>query len=287
MKKSMPNQPTNVDFVIQKTICRDAISAGEGSAFRWYRVFLMVALLVNIIFCRIPNAHADLRNGLVGWWKFDEVSGNAIDSSGQSNTGTPNGTTIASNCKKRGCRQFNGTSDYINLGTILPSTQSTMSISAWIKWDGGGSGLMRVIGRKNNAQINWAYGLVVNTAGSITFERARNTLAVGDNSITSSETLVANQWFHIVCVQQSDTALSIFVNGTRTDKVVTTGTWTPDAGESLYIGRFSSSITQYFSGFMDDVRIYNRALTAQEVYDLYIPGIVLRNGVVRNGRINQ
>ena len=43
----------------------------------------------------------------------------------------------------------------------------------------------------------------------------------------------------------------------------------------------------YYNGFIDDARIYNRVLTAQEVHDLYIPGAVLRGAVLNGLKINQ
>ena len=64
-------------------------------------------------------ANADLRNGLVGWWKFNEGSGTTvIDWSGNNNNGSfVNAPTWLSNCKRGGCIGFDGAANrYVNLG---------------------------------------------------------------------------------------------------------------------------------------------------------------------------
>ena len=54
---------------------------------------------------------------------------------------------------------------------------------------------------------------------------------------------------------------------------------------TIGIGKDLTSLP--FGGLIDDVRIYNRLLTAQEVRDLYRPGVMIRNAVIKNSRINQ
>ena len=79
------------------------------------------------------QAHADINTGLVGWWKFNESSGNAIDSSGQGRTGTPTGTTIVSGCKRGGCRRFDGVTDRVSIPTSATfASESTVTIASWI-----------------------------------------------------------------------------------------------------------------------------------------------------------
>ncbi len=82
-------------------------------------------------------ARADVTDGLVGWWKFDESAGNAVDSSGQGNTGTSTGATIlTTGCKRGNCRNFNGTSDYISVPYTNLNFERTdpFSFAAWVNF---------------------------------------------------------------------------------------------------------------------------------------------------------
>ena len=181
---------------------------------------LRFKILFLIIFLLPYQAHADLRNGLVGWWKFDEASGNAIDSSSQGNTGTVTGTTVVLNCKRGRCRSFNGTSDHITLGTFTGLGTSNRSVSVWFSVPGG-AGSRRVF-----------------------------TLPA-DQGTTDTPAIMVNA---------NSVGASIEFGGTPWDCGVTL-TLIPNA--------------------------WNHVVGTIEVHDLYIPGIMIRNAVVRNSKINQ
>lgn len=236
--------------------------------------------LILFLFLSIPqNLHANLREGLVGWWKLDEASGNAIDSSGQGKTGTPTGTTTVSNCKRSGCRSFNGTSDRITSSSFTGLGSSNRSVSVWFNVTGG-SGSRRVITLPADATATDAAAMIISvnlTTVGVGFGGSPWDCYVGTTSIP-------NTWTHVVGTI-SGNQLIMYINGVSVDSCTNSGA--VGANPIGEIGRYNASYGQYFQGQIDDVRIYNRALTAQEVRELYIPGIVLRNGVVRNGRINQ
>jgi len=76
------------------------------------------------------GGRTSLSDGLVGYWKMDEASGNVLDASGNGNTGTPTGTTVIAGQYGNG-RSFNGSSDYVSVGSSIVPVD-TFSISAWI-----------------------------------------------------------------------------------------------------------------------------------------------------------
>lgn len=225
------------------------------------------------------SSHADLRNGLIGWWKLDESSGNAVDSSGNGKTGTPNGTAIVAGCKQSGCRSFNGTSDRITSASFTGLGSSNRSVSVWFNVTGG-SGSRRVFTLPADATAVDTPAIVISvntTTASIGFGGSP-----WDCYVIFTPTV--NTWTHSVATV-SGNQLTAYVNG------VSVGSCTNSGGVGANpigeIGRYNNHYGQYFQGLIDDVRVYNRALTAQEVGDLFKSGIVMRNAVLRSGKFNQ
>ena len=243
-------------------------------------------LILSILFLfTIQNsAHADLRNGLVGWWKLDEASGNAIDSSSSGNTGTPNGTTIVSNCKRGGCRSFNGTTDRVAMSRVL--TAVPYSISAWVKPttcgnNSTGNGIFYQGTASNDLGTHVLVLNLVGVQNTIEFKNEGGTAF-----ITSADAITLNVWNHVVCTIDAAGAATIYVNGINKGSG-NAGTTAP-SNNSAYVGTWynSGTASRYLNGQIDDVRVYNRELSAQEVGDLYRPGILLRRGVLKQGKFN-
>lgn len=225
--------------------------------------------LFLILLC--TPAQANLRDGLIGWWTFDELSGNAIDSSWNGNTGTPTGTILVGSCAVGRCRSFNGISDYVNPSTVTLSTEYTISV--WINTrtvSANGAG----IGFRSTVSANPIYFQIDHNnadARMIVRDDAGN---IATASFTSS--ITTNEWFNLIGIRNGDT-VSIYVNGVKgTDGTNTFGAIT---GNSLNIGALtagSSSRTVFLSGQIDDVRIYNRALSQQEILNLYNIGALIK-----------
>ncbi len=257
------------------------------------KCFLFLFFLFQ--FSNICNA--DLRNGLVGWWKFDETSGSAIDSSNQRITGTPSGTTIVTNCKRKGCRRFNGSSDYVSIPYTNLNFERTdaFSISAWINMNavspsGGSSSIIgRSSGGSKGTFFIWCNtGSVICNSNSVGFGLWGTTTVM--HVYTATNSVMSKEWVHVlVTYSGSSTAAGtkIYKNGTS-------------LALSTYLNTLSTTIKpnvdwrigddytdDWASGMIDDVRIYNRVLTAQEAADLYKSGTVIKNAVIRNARINQ
>ncbi len=197
----------------------------------------------------------DINSGLVGYWKFDEESGTtATDFSGYNNTGTLVNSPIwnnSLNCKIGGCLSFNGMNQRINLGSV--ETGNLVTVSAWIKTLA--TGLVPVF---SNRGVGLYFG--VNT----------NKFFIYDNSATPSPSMLSNisvndnNWHNVVWVSDGVTS-SMYVDGVL-DKTQSQAR-SSDTG-TAYIG-YDATNNQYFPGNIDDVRIYNRALSASEVSRLY------------------
>lgn len=237
-------------------------------------------LLLLFLFVSQPIAHANLRNGLVGWWRLDETSGNPIDSSGSGYTGSPTSTTFVSSCKRSNCLGFNGTSSYVTLGMNAFNTlTNNFSYSVWVFPN---SVTVQQVFFSLGAGRAW--GGIENTS-----KAAFQYFDGGNRYIYGATSLIINNWYNITVTKSSTDGVKVYLNGVldgsdagRTSSVTAYAGENAAIGGAMYLG-----VNQPFNGLIDDMRIYNRVLTEQEIADLYRPGIVLRQGVLKNGKFNQ
>jgi len=201
--------------------------------------------------------------GLVGYWPFEEGTGTiAGDHSGQANNGTRYGTGTSTwwTMGKRGTGgQFNGSDDYVDMGDVLDITD-TVTIGVWVKYDAKTS--FRTIVNKGTS-----YGLRTNgdevrvyldTAGS----------PWADWPCTVSYTIPLDEWLHIA-YSYDGTNTNIYVNG-RAELSNCTGESGAIVADNIALTFGQDGENQWwFSGIIDEVRIYNRALSAAEISDLY------------------
>lgn len=219
---------------------------------------------------------ADVTNGLVGHWKFDEGSGtSAVDSSGNNNIGTlTNGPTWTTG-KIGGALSFDGTDDYVQtIGNEL-NVANNITMAAWIKADATN---MRHIIWQGNASGNGGGAeeeISLNTGN--TTDGASNRLQFfiegtnDDINITTSFSDTTT-WNHVVGVVSGlDTVApqaQLYLNGISVGSdsadIISRTSW----DTNLRIGRPGLS-TRLFDGLIDEVRVYNRALTASEISTLY------------------
>jgi hypothetical protein len=205
--------------------------------------------------------YVGLTNGLVGSWSFDggdimTRSNIALDRSGQGNNGTlTNGATTTKGKIGQGL-SFDGVNDVVILGTDSVGS-NTVTICAWMNtrslstWQFIASNNAFLFGPYNVGNNN----IVVSSNGGGTI------LVSANNSIS------INQWYHVCVVRLSSGIGTIFINGSQSGASGTTGS--PSAGDVLGIGDRGASTQLPFNGQIDDVRIYNRALGADEIKRLY------------------
>ena len=203
-----------------------------------------------------------LLNGLVGWWKFDEGSGTvAYDSSGNGNDGNlTNGPTWITG-KIGGALSFDGVDDVIiaplpNLNTSNIST----SQSAWIKT--GSSNTKLVISTKRIKETyGWPTLMLRYGKGSIEMDKSSDR-----ESFTGTQSVNDNAW-HFICGVKDQNKYSIYVDGSLSKSGTNTHSYS--ANDSIWIGNHGAWNEGGFVGLIDDVRIYDRALSAEEVQALY------------------
>lgn len=207
----------------------------------------------------------DVTNGLVGEWGFDEATGTvAYDMTGNNDNGTlvnvP--TRATSTCEAGNCMSFYATSsNYISIpstSTLNFTTNGTFSISLWVDPSTLFSSWRRGIIMQEN-YLTSGFRLGFSNGGAPMFW---TTQSGGTLQLTSPQLLALNQWNYLVVTYNNQQAV-LYLNGTQ----VASSTGTYVAGSNSV--RIGAAVSEYFSGLLDDVRYYNRALSATEVAQLY------------------
>jgi hypothetical protein len=203
---------------------------------------------------------------LKGYWKLDDGSGTtASDSSGNANHGTllpapPNGPVWTTG-HLNGALEFDGTNDYVNVGTSDFGATSEITIAFWVYATGSGTGYQTLIAR-NLSVHSFAVELSKTTAKFRTVIRT----AAGTNYLNSNAVLPPDSWHHFALTYRSGERV-VYVDSVRDNSNALTGDLRPYASDTTTLG--TNGVGQFFRGRLDDVRIYSRALTAQEVEALF------------------
>ncbi|MCG2692087.1 hypothetical protein L6272_04660 [Microgenomates group bacterium] len=215
-----------------------------------------------------------MTQGLVGYWKMDEASWtnncstlSVLDASGAGNNGKACPATtgpIGAGAGKFGNGgSFDGVDDQIELGNIL--ALSDLSLSVWIYPTA--SKLQFILAKASNTGYLRNYVLYLNSDNTVSYLRTDGSSQSQGGQTTQAVTL--NTWNHVV-VTDINKQIKIYINaGTP---LLGSYTLTPTlAGNPVQIGfnYGDGNTTRHFSGSIDEVRIYNRALSPKEVSDLY------------------
>jgi hypothetical protein len=207
--------------------------------------------------------------GLVGYWKFDEGTGTvANDSSGNGNKGTISGCTWVEG-KVKSALEFNGTNAYVNCGNGASlNLTDNMTISAWVKVPEllPQNGLGPIIGKKHLGGTTFGYWLTASEYGIITLSVSNGTVS---DSGQSSAKLAANVW-QMVTATFSSGKIDYYYNGVLfdSDNISAAITSISSGSENLAIGASSAMDAggpYFFKGIIDEVKLYNRALSADEI----------------------
>ncbi len=195
--------------------------------------------------------------GLVGAWAFNEGTGTTTaDASGNGNTGTLVGASWTTQGRYGGALSFNGSSLVRVQDSASLDLTTAMTLSAWIMPTATQSGWRTILQRQTDSYfLNASNDAALRPAGGGTFG--------GGTSFVSGPTAnPVNAWTH-VALTYDGTTQRLYVNGTQVATRATTGT-IQATDNPLWIGG-NNPYGEYFTGLIDDVRIYNRALTQTDI----------------------
>lgn len=212
--------------------------------------------------------------GLVGYWKLNQGAGSsALDSTANANTGTltnmnttGNATSgwNVTNCKYGNCLQFDGVNDYVNYGTAESiDLTGNYTISMWVKTSTTSS--VKTLYQKNYAALGYRLTyLNYPSTGKLLFYSGSGSDDSALTSITSD--LNNGNWRHLVFQIDGNTQ-NLYIDGILDNSRTKVASTAP--ASSFTIG-YHADANRFFKGTIDDVRIYNRALTGDEVRQLYL-----------------
>lgn len=211
-----------------------------------------------------------LTNGMVAYYPFN---GDAMDASGNGNDGITKGVTFGLDrfsVKNKSASFLGNSNSYIQIkNSRTLTTASQLTISGWIKTSQGGSGNPRI----------YSKGWSPNSAGEIIINRSLgNSNAISysvvspertkGNGVTSIGTVTPELWAHIVFTDDGNRQ-SCYINGSLDSFVILGYGYIPTNSMDIFLGRNSQNPSDYYQGSIDDVRIYNRALSGAEVAALH------------------
>ncbi|HEY5233420.1 MAG TPA: immunoglobulin domain-containing protein [Verrucomicrobiae bacterium] len=226
------------------------------------------------------HAQSTLTNGLVAYYPFD---GNVNDASGNENNGTIYGGVILVPDRfgsNNSAYSFNGVDGYIDIGNPVGNSPSNLTESAWVK----------IISRANTPYGYPPVDVIITKRETRDIGSGWSTLGIGSGSsgqnIGEGEIIVdgddyydpdagtsqtpTNVWFFI-CGIKSNNTYQIYINGAL-ENIITDAN-TESSVEDMYL-MHHGAWGAYCNGVLDDVRIYNRALSSNEVSQLYAMGAV-------------
>ena len=245
-------------------------------AFLFLTTYFLLPTTVSASTIARPMANS----GLVGYWSMEEGTGNSrtFDRSGNGNTGTltnmdpltdwVNGATSTGQAL-----DFDGSDDYVDVCTVSAlnfERSDSFSLSSWISMDTLPAFQYRFVGRQSEtASYNRGYILEIDSTGNFHFSLQSDSNPANLLRVKTSSTFTSLGVFYNVVVtyngSSAPSGVHIYVNGV--DQALTTvtnslTTSTQDAAVPFHIGnRDSATGGSVMNGKIDEVRIYNRALS--------------------------
>lgn len=219
------------------------------------------------------------KSNCVGYWTFNETTGDYTDSSGNSNTGLPTGIVHNSSGKMDYCVEYDTDSDYVRVANseTFHAVGPGYTVAFWFKIDQLPSTAARIFYILR--QINSTYGKSI----QVSIPNDDDHLAVEVYDIdgvayaaSTNYSWSLGTWYHVVVVIQSGTPIYIYVNGSESSTTHTPANYGsmaivhPDS--SSYIGAMSAASTSAIDGCIDEMGWWYNYLSSSEVSDLYNGG---------------
>jgi uncharacterized protein (TIGR02145 family) len=235
--------------------------------------FTFVFIIFSIFaFAQVPGAVPT--NGLIAYWPFD---GNANDVSGNAKNGTVTGATLTSDRfgSANSAYNFSGVTQFITCPNISElNGSSSASFSLWVKINGNNSWLNNPLGSaqyilsRDGDQSTTNIGINYGPGNKLFGGRiGRNGSGTGVGS-TNTYNIPQSTWHHIVFTIGGG-FLKLYVDGVFNSSTVFNGVM-PSSSGNLFFGKLPvGGFEYYLNGFLDDIGIWNRALTATEITNLY------------------
>lgn len=209
---------------------------------------------------------------LVGWWKFDETSGNtAYDSSVSGMDGTLNaGVSFDSGGNTgpdSGSLDLDGVDDYVDLGSDAGDLieGDAFALSFWFKINGS---IISLDGLISKDQTGGPFPFSIRFTSGLALQILTN-----DNNLSSSFIPTQNTWYFLTYNFDTENGRNLYINGSS---IVSDSYMTPvsNNANSLLVGTdYNIASTRHPPMSIDDLKIFNRTLSPTEIQVLYESGL--------------
>lgn len=236
-----------------------------------------ITLLATALFFAYASVASAATNDYVNYWSFDDAGGSVVSDS----VGSKNGTITGSSTGLGWAGGKSGTAlamdgmagESVSLPNAILSG-SHGSISLWFKMDDLSYGNILFSG-KSTTDNNIYFGLSVDNDGRPQLQ-FRDTAGGNDRKVQGAKILNKNEWYNLVLTANTLT-YQMYVNGEAVtvagDNI---GRWLSDLSNHTYAYRIgaldATPLNGVFKGMLDEMKVYNRALTGAEVVALYEEG---------------
>ena len=211
---------------------------------------------------KTPGLKPQLRKGMVGYWPFD---GDAKDASGSRNNGTAHNVQPTEDRygNVNGAFQFNG-SGYIE----VPHSHSlnmvkAFTVTAWIKPQNWDQHCIAIIQKGDLNRAHYQFQIIDHV-------KYKRVLCIGEDLyLRCADRIEMNGWQHVALVYEHGKNMRYYHDGVLVGQLTSVQKMLPQNDDSLLIGKDPYGGVDYFNGDMDDVRLFNRALSEKEIQELY------------------
>jgi hypothetical protein len=234
----------------------------------------LIALLSIFTFLTSSTLHAQPpsyvpTDGLVGWWPFNS---NANDESGNGNNGVVNGATLSTDRfgNSNSTYDFNGTSDFINIIDNPSMHNQSFSISTWL-YGTNYNGFRQILSKSYGTSVNESINLLVNNLPIWNVTAQVGGAGYYGTLLQSPNMISENNW-HLMCYiyRGIGQTQELYIDGVIVASNIASTGAQYDSNPLTFGAQLENNIISYFfKGKLDDIGIWNRALTPAEIQALY------------------
>lgn len=212
--------------------------------------------------CTIQTGET-LSNGLVAWWRMDDAAGTtATDSTSTAADGSINGATWTTGRRAGGLHFNGGQSVHCGRRASLAGT-TPFTVTAWVRVNSGTSQEGTIIQQRASDGFNGQYRFYVSNTGRLGFYVYGN--SAQQFNFTANTAINNGNWHHVAAVRDANGNAYLYLNGQLDGSVTGTTQRSLSSSISVGIGADIRDSNRYFRGTLDDIRIFNRDLSQEEI----------------------
>ncbi|MFG2183231.1 LamG-like jellyroll fold domain-containing protein [Streptomyces abikoensis] len=256
------NRTTTVSYTPDDRIATSTLSDGNGTTHTTSSTYDAMGNMTS------RSIRQDGVGRPTGWWQLNQTSGTTVtDASGTGNTAVATDVTW-----NDGAASFNGTTSVIGTNGPALNTASSYSVSTWVKLNSQTADSQTLIGQ-GGADHQSLYLNYRASTKAWAFVTSTNDGSTADYPVAFSPagSAAAGTWTHLVATFDSGTgAMKLYVNGQPVGTATNPSPWNAP-GQTTFgaVHTTSGGLYNQFSGALDNVQIYPRALSGDEVARLY------------------